>query len=141
MSRIVSFSTDNEFAERLDEMVVNSGYKNRSMFLREASINFYEKNLRGELNHMSPDILIEGTAVVYFQHDVEHKLSEIRHSGTVTVSSYHHNCLPNSHSCVDIMQVSGLSGSVKQMVSDLRNINQVDRVEFVIAPDRDEGCC
>ena len=141
MSRIVSFSTDNEFADRLDEMVKKSGYKNRSMFLREASINFSEQNIRGELNHMSPNLTIEGTAVVYFQHDIEHKLSEIRHSGSVTVSSYHHNCLPNSHSCVDIMQVSGSAGSIKQMISDLRNINLVDRVEFVIAPERDEGCC
>jgi metal-responsive CopG/Arc/MetJ family transcriptional regulator len=111
------------------------------MFLREASINFSEQNIRGELNNMSANLPIEGTAVVYYQHDVEHKLAEIRHSGTASISSYHHNCLPNSHTCVDIMQVSGSAGSIKEMVSDLRNINHVDRVVFVIAPERDDGCC
>ena len=141
MTRIVSFSTDNEFAERLGRLVEESGYKNRSMFLRDASIHFAEEATRGGLSEMQGDLEVEGTAVVYFQHYAENKLADIRHSGSVDVSSYHHNCLPSSHSCVDTMQVKGTAGSVRAMVGKLRNIEGVDRVVFVLAPDRDEGCC
>lgn len=141
MSRIVSFSTDNDFADRLGELVEKSGYRNRSMFLRDASIHFAEESMRGSLNDMDGDLLVEGTAVVYFQHDVENKLAEIRHSGNVDVSSYHHNCLPSSHSCVDTMQVKGEADSIRKMIAELRNIEGVDRVVFVLAPDREDGCC
>ena len=141
MSRIVSFSTDNDFAERLGELVEKSGYRNRSMFLRDASIHFAEQTMRGDLSEMDDGLLIEGTAVVYFQHNVENKLAEIRHSGSVEISSYHHNCLPSSHSCVDTMQVSGTADSIREMVTALRNIQDVDRVVFVPAPERVDGCC
>ena len=88
MTRIVSFSTDNEFAERLGKLVERAGYKNRSMFLRDASIHFAEEAIRGSLSDMEDDLEVEGTAVVYFQHDIENKLAEIRHSGRIDVSSY-----------------------------------------------------
>ena len=141
MSRIVSFSTDANFADRLGTLVEQTGYKNRSMFLRDASIHFAEDLMRGDLDQMEDDLRIEGTTVVYFQHDVENKLAEIRHSGDVDVSSYSHTCLPESHSCVDTMQVSGKAGSIRKMITQLRNIHDVDRVVFVSAPDREHGCC
>lgn len=141
MSRIVSFSTDTDFAERLSDLVEKTGYKNRSMFLRDASIHFADDIMRGDLENMQEEIEIEGTAVVYFQHDVENKLSEIRHSGNVNVSSYNHTSLPDSHCCVDTMQVKGKAGSIKRMISQIRNVENVDRVEFIGAPDREDGCC
>jgi len=141
MSRIVSFSTDTDFAERLSDLVEKTGYKNRSMFLRDASIHFADGIMRGELENMQEGLEIEGTAVVYFQHDVENKLSEIRHSGDVNVSSYNHTSLPDSHCCVDTMQVKGNAGSIKRMIAQIRNVENVDRVEFIGAPDREDGCC
>tara|TARA_B100000575_G_C22785505_1_gene465155 strand:+ start:219 stop:644 length:426 start_codon:yes stop_codon:yes gene_type:complete len=141
MSRIVSFSTDTDFAERLSDLVEKTGYKNRSMFLRDASIHFADGIMRGDLENMQEELEIEGTAVVYFQHDVENKLSEIRHSGDVNVSSYNHTSLPDSHCCVDTMQVKGKAGSIKKMIAQIRNVENVDRVEFIGAPDREDGCC
>mgnify|MGYP001301757810 CR=1 FL=1 len=141
MSRIVSFSTDTDFAERLSNLVEKTGYKNRSMFLRDASIHFADGIMRGDLENMQEELEIEGTAVVYFQHDVENKLSEIRHSGDVNVSSYNHTSLPDSHCCVDTMQVKGKAGSIKRMMAQIRNVENVDRVEFIGAPDREDGCC
>ena len=141
MSRIVSFSTDTDFAERLSNLVEKTGYKNRSMFLRDASIHFADGIMRGDLENMQEELEIEGTAVVYFQHDVENNLSEIRHSGDVNVSSYNHTSLPDSHCCVDTMQVKGKAGSIKRMIAQIRNVENVDRVEFIGAPDREDGCC
>ena len=42
---------------------------------------------------------------------------------------------------VDTMQVSGEAGAIRGMIQELRNINDVDKVEFVLAPFRDSGCC
>tara|TARA_B100001113_G_C20560938_1_gene384693 strand:- start:46 stop:471 length:426 start_codon:yes stop_codon:yes gene_type:complete len=141
MSQIITFSVDKEFANRLDDFIKQTGYKNRSMFLRDASLHFADTSLRGDIDSMNADLQVEGTAVVYFQHDVEHKLSELRHSKSFKITSYNHNCLISSHTCVDTMQVSGSAGAIKSMIDELRNTKNVDKVDFITAPFRESGCC
>ncbi len=141
MSQIITFSVDREFASRLDNFIEQTGYKNRSMFLRDASLHFADFSLRGDFESMDANQEIDGTAVVYFQHHVEHKLAELRHSKLFKITSYHHNCLATSHTCVDTMQVSGRAGAIRDMINDLRNTRDVDRVEFISAPFRETGCC
>lgn len=141
MSRVFSFSTDKEFAEELDRLIIESGYKNRSMFLRDATIHFSEATRRGDLNTMDSDEKIEGTMVIYYQHGVENKLMELRHANSITVNSYHHNCLTESHTCVDTMQLNGKAGMIRTIVDSLKNTQDIDRVEFVAAPMRTTGCC
>ena len=141
MSQIITFSVDKEFASRLDDFIKQTGYKNRSMFLRDASLHFADASLRGDLDSMDAEQEIEGTAVVYFQHHVENKLAELRHSKDFNITSYHHNCLSQSHTCVDTMQVNGKASAVRDMVNSLKNTKDVDRVEFITAPFRESGCC
>ena len=141
MSQIITFSVDKEFAGRLDSFIEQTGYNNRSLFLRDASIHFADFSIRGDLESVDENRQVDGTAIVYFQHHVEHKLAELRHSDKFQITSYHHNCLATSHTCVDTMQVSGEAGSIRDMIKDLRNINDVDKVEFILAPFRDSGCC
>ena len=141
MSQIITFSVDKEFASRLDDFIKQTGYKNRSLFLRDASLHFADASIRGDIESMAAEQEIEGTAVVYFQHQVENKLAELRHSKDFNITSYHHNCLSHSHTCVDTMQVSGRAGAIRNMINGLRNINDVDRVEFIAAPFRESGCC
>ena len=128
MSRVFSFSTDKEFADELDRMIVDSGYKNRSMFLRDATIHFAEATRRGDLNTMDKNEKIEGTMVIYYQHGVENKLMELRHAHSITVNSYHHNCLTESHTCVDTMQLNGKAGMIRTIVGSLKNTQDIDRV-------------
>ena len=80
MSQIITFSVDKEFAGRLDGFIQQTGYKNRSLFLRDASIHFADVCIRGDLDSVDENRQVDGTAVVYFQHHVEHKLAELRHS-------------------------------------------------------------
>ena len=141
MSRIISFSADNSFADDLKQMVKDTGYKNRSMFLRDASIHFSDSKLRGELNQMEHDENVSGTLVIYYQHEVEHRLLDLRHSSLVSVQSYHHNCLPENHMCVDTMQVRGNAGDLRKAISVLQDNSGVDRVGFTLAPVRSSGCC
>jgi len=140
MSRIISFSGDKEFLNSLDSMIKETGYNNRSMFLRDASFHFADAS-RGDLSTMDNDSQTEGVMVIFYQHGVESKILDIRHSHSVEVSSFHHNCLTESHTCVDTLQIRGEVNSLRDIVSRLRNTNDVDRVSFVPAPVREVGCC
>ena len=66
MSRVVSFSVDNKFADGLENLVQSSGYGNRSRFLRDASLHFAEELQRGSIESMDKDTKIEGILIVFF---------------------------------------------------------------------------
>ena len=140
MSRVVSFSVDNQFADDLENLVESSGYGNRSRFLRDASLHFAEELQRGSIESMDKDTKIEGILVVFFQHGIEQKLHDIRHSGKIEITSYNHTSL-FSNSCVDTMQAFGTAGNLRSVMQQLQTTQDVDRVTFVPAPLRDHGCC
>jgi metal-responsive CopG/Arc/MetJ family transcriptional regulator len=141
MSRILSFSTDKDFAKQLEGLVAKSGYKNRSMFLRDASIHFCDAMTRGDIYSMTGSIEVEGTMVIYYQHNIENKLLELRHSHSIEISSYSHNCLTSSHTCVDTMQIKGTAKLIREAIQKLQNTDDIDRIEFIAAPVREDGCC
>ncbi len=141
MSKIISFSADDEFAGGLEDLITSSGYQNRSRFLRDAALAYAEMKQRGELSEMADDEVVEGHLVVYYQHVAESKLLEVRHSNHLNVSSYNHSCLPHSHTCVDIMQAIGTALQFRNTIETLQNTANVDKVTFVAAPVREDGCC
>ena len=143
MSQIISFSADSDFAKDFDNLIERSGYKNRSRFIRDASLFFAEKQQRGELMEMDEATAVEGHLVVYYQHDhgKGQKLLDLRHSELVEVSSYSHSSLKHSHSCVDLLQIKGSAGNVRFVIEELQNTSNIDKVSFIVAPMRDDGCC
>jgi len=141
MSKIISVSVDDDFAEGLESLMAASGYKNRSRFLRDAAISFADVKQRGELETMDDDLLIEGHLVIYFQHQAEAKLVDVRHSDDLNITSYNHNCLSHSHTCVDVMHAIGKAENFRTTIVKLQNIPGVDKVSFVVAPLREDGCC
>ncbi|DAC49496.1 MAG: hypothetical protein CMO41_03935 [Verrucomicrobiales bacterium] len=141
MSKIISFSADDEFAGGLEDLITSSGYQNRSRFLRDAALAYAEMKQRGELSEMADDEVVEGHLVVYYQHVAESKLLEVRHSNHLNVSSYNHSCLPHSHTCVDIMQAIGTALQFRNTIETLQNTANIDKVTFVAAPVREDGCC
>ena len=84
--------------------------------------------------------ILEGHLIVYYQHGTDQKLM-VSHSDTLEVASYNHSSLTYSHSCVDVIQVKGEASNVRQVIEKLQNTNNVDKVSFVTAPMRNEGCC
>jgi metal-responsive CopG/Arc/MetJ family transcriptional regulator len=141
MSKIISVSVDDDFAEGLEGLMAASGYKNRSRFLRDAAIAFADVKQRGELETMDDDLLIEGHLVIYFQHQAEAKLVDVRHSDDLNITSYNHNCLSHSHTCVDVLHAIGKAENFRTTIVKLQNITGVDKVSFVVAPLREDGCC
>ena len=141
MSQIISFSADKEFAADFDSLIERSGYKNRSRFIRDAALFFAEMQQRGDLMNMDPDEIVEGHLVVYYQHGNEQKLLDLRHSDLVEVASYNHSSLKHSHACVDVLQTKGKAVNLRLIIEKLQNTPEVDKVSFISAPMREEGCC
>ena len=143
MTQIISFSADTDFAKELDNMISKSGYSNRSRFIRDASLFYAEMQQRGDLENMDGELMIEGHLVVYYQHDHgdSQRLLDLRHSELIEVASYSHSSLKHSHSCVDLLQVKGKAADIRTVISSLQNTPNVDKVSFIIAPMRDDGCC
>ena len=143
MSQIISFSVDRDFARDFHNLIERSGYRNRSRFIRDATLFFAEKQQRGDLVEMDEAETVEGHLVVYYQHDhgKGQKLLDLRHSELIEVASYTHSSLKHSHTCVDLLQVKGSAGNIRFVVEDLQNTPHVDKVSFVLAPMREDGCC
>lgn len=141
MSKIISFSVDDEFASGLEGLMATAGYQNRSRFLRDAATAFAEMKGRGELNDMSDEEVVEGHLIVYYQHDAEGKLLEVRHSDQLNITSYNHSCLAHSHTCVDVLHAIGTASRFRATIETIQNTPNVDKVTFTAAPLRDEGCC
>ena len=141
MSQIISFSADKEFAADFDSLIERSGYKNRSRFIRDAALFFAEMQQRGDLVNMDPDEIVEGHLVVYYQHGNEQKLLDLRHSDLVEEASYNHSSLKHSHACVDVIQAKGTASNLRLVIEQLQNTPDVDKVSFITAPMREDGCC
>ena len=90
---------------------------------------------------MARETVVEGHIIVYYQHDAEHRLLEIRHSHELDITSYNHSCLSHSHTCVDVLHAIGTADSFRKTIELFQNTAQVDKVVFVSAPVREEGCC
>ncbi len=142
MSRIISLSVDNQFANDLDNLIEKSGYRNRSRFLRDAALFFAEVQQKGELMNMAEDLTVEGHLVVYYQHGAEQKLM-VNRSKELEVAAYHHSSrLGHScHSSVDVVHVKGSAKNVRNTYKQLQDTPNVDKVTFISAPMRDEACC
>lgn len=142
MSKIISFSADDEFANDFDNLIERSGYKNRSRFLRDASLFFAEYQQRGDLMQMADKEIIEGHLVVYYQHGSEQKLMVSR-TDTVEVAAYHHSSRHghSCHSCVDVVHVKGEAPHVRAVFEHLNSTSNVDKVSFISAPMKIEDCC
>ena len=141
MSRIISFSSDDEFSDGLENMIEKFGYKNRSRFLRDAALHFSDYKQRGELSEMDDDELIEGHLIIYYQHGIESKLLDLRHSEDLSVTTYNHSCLKHSHTCVDVIQAIGTAAQFRGIITGLQDTPSVDKIMLSVAPKRESGCC
>jgi metal-responsive CopG/Arc/MetJ family transcriptional regulator len=142
MSQIISFSADKEFAADFDNMIERSGYQNRSRFLRDASMYFAEIQQRGDLMNMDDDQVVEGHLIVHYQEKSEQRLMVSR-TDSIEVAAYHHSSrLGHScHSCVDVVHVKGTAAHVRSVYGQLQDTPHVDKVSFISAPMKEEGCC
>jgi len=91
--------------------------------------------------NMDGNLIIEGHLVVYYQHGNSQKLLDLRHSDLIEVASYNHSSLKHSHACVDVLQAKGKATNIRLIIEQLQNTPDVDKVSFISAPMREDGCC
>ena len=142
MTQVMSFSADKEFAAEFDDLIRKSGYKNRSRFIRDAALFFAEIQQKGDLMNMKDEEIVEGHLIVHYQHGSDQKLMVSR-TDSVEVAAYHHSSRLG-HSChlsVDVVHVKGEAIHVRRVYEQLQNTLNVDKVSFISAPMRQEGCC
>ena len=109
--------------------------------MRDAALHFSDYKQRGDLSEMEDDLVVEGHMIVYYQHGIENKLVDIRHSNDLDISTYNHSCLKHSHTCVDIIQAIGTASNFRKVIAQLQDTSSVDKISFVGAPLRTEGGC
>lgn len=139
MAKVLSFSVDDDLD--METLVKKAGYRNRSRFLRDAATHYAESLSSGDLVDRPGEESVEGTLVMYYQHTVGDKLPDFRHQHNIGLISSTHACMTDSHTCVDTLHLSGQVGAIRDVVEGLRRMEGVDRVAFVTAPARDDGCC
>tara|TARA_B100001113_G_scaffold353057_1_gene356177 strand:+ start:486 stop:917 length:432 start_codon:yes stop_codon:yes gene_type:complete len=143
MSQIISFSADRDFAAIFDDLIQQSGYKNRSRFLRDAALYFAEVQQKGDLMDIDDQEVVEGHLVVHYQHGNGDQKLMVTRTDSVEVAAYHHSSrLGHScHLCVDVVHVRGDALHVRGVFEQLKNTRNVEKVVFVSAPMRQEECC
>ena len=91
---------------------------------------------------IADEIIIEGHVVVHYDPKDDQKLMVSR-TGSVEVAAYHHSSRLG-HSChlsVDVIHVKGRACDVREIIKNLQNTSNVDKVSFILAPMKDESCC
>ena len=143
MSRIISFSADNDFTDGFESLIAKSGYTNRSSFLRDATMFFSQKFSRGgDLMNMQGDLIVEGHLIVHYQEKSEQKLMVSR-TDTIEVVTYHHSSrLGHScHSCVDVVHVKGMLKVLEKSMNNFRILPMSIRYLSLVLMMKDEDCC
>ena len=118
-----------------------AGYKNRSRFMRDAAVAFADLKRRGELDKMADDLVIEGHMVSSTSNTMQTNSLMYGIPTTLNITSYNHNCLSHSHTCVDVMHAIGKAAAFRTTIARIQAFQGVDKVSFVVAPQREEGCC
>ena len=142
MTEIVSVSLDDALADEMDRAVADLGYNNRSRLVRDAvrtflAVRAQEVAFAGEGGEEE----VEGVLVVFYQHEVERQLIDLRHAEGIDVHSWNHTCLADSHQCADTLLVRGEAGRLAAHIERFQATEGVDEARFLPAPKRDLGCC
>ena len=79
--------------------------------------------------------------VLYYQLTVSEKFPNFRSHAERSLISSTHACMTVSYTCWDTLHLSGTVCIIRDILIGLRRLEGVDRVAFVAAPLRKDGCC
>ena len=124
----MSFSIEEELFEQLEELLAQSGYSNRSEFIRD----MIRKQLTRKLCAVSG--IVVGTVSVLCDLNVsgiETKLTEALDNAPAKILGMSRFALENHCSTV-MITVTGTGGEIRELVNSIRKLKGVIQSEFVI---------
>jgi len=129
---IVSISLSGDLLEKLDSLVRSRGYSSRSEAVRDA--------VRDSLSAFELSIFEKGRVIAtvtavsqHEDHDVDEKLSRLRHDRDDIVSGNMHIHLGRRH-CLEVYIVEGDSSSVLDFISRVRALRGIQEVKYTVVP-------
>lgn len=124
----MSFSIEAELLKELEKLIAQSGYENRSEFVRD----MIRKQLTRKVCSISKEVI--GTVSVLCDRsfpDIENKLNGVLDNAGVKVLGATRFALPEKCSST-MITVTGIGDNIREMVNAIRRLKGVVQAEFVI---------
>ena len=124
----MSFSIEAELLKELEKLIAQSGYENRSEFVRD----MIRKQLTRKICSISHEVI--GTVSVLCDRsfpDIENKLNEVLDNAKVKVLGSSRFMLPENCSST-MVTATGIGDNIREMVNSIRRLKGVVQAEFVI---------
>ena len=124
----MSFSIEAELLKELEKLIAQSGYENRSEFVRD----MIRKQLTRKVCSISQEVI--GTVSVLCDRsfpDIENKLNGVLDDAGVKVLGSTRFALPDKCSST-MITVTGIGDNIREMVNAIRRLKGVVQAEFVI---------
>jgi CopG family nickel-responsive transcriptional regulator len=129
---IVSISLTTSLLKKLDTLIKNRGYSSRSEAIRDA--------IRSSLDEFQLSRFEQGTVIAtitviseHDKHDVDERLTRLRHQHNAIVSGNMHLHLGKRY-CLDVLITEGEANEVITFISQIRAMRGIHQVTYTLAP-------
>ncbi len=129
---IVSISLTDPLLERIDSLVSDKGFSSRSEAVRDALRNYLSEY---ELNRFEEGWITATITAIseHESHEVDEKLTRIRHQHSKVVFSNMHLHLSDNY-CLEIFITQGEATDILDFVSRIRAIQGIQQVRYTTNP-------
>lgn len=129
---IISISLTTDLLEKLDSFMTEKGYSSRSEAIRDAVRDHISEH---ELSKFEKGRVTATVSVIseYDRHDVDERLTRMRHEHNEIVTGNFHIHLGERH-CLDIYITEGESEKVLNFIGRIRAIRGVQQVNYSLVP-------
>ncbi len=129
---IVSISLTQQILDSLEKLIEKRGYFSRSEAIRDAIrgiILEYDVSIKNEDLVFATIIIISE----YERHDVEKKLSKLRHEFNHIVIEDTHRHIKDKY-CVESFLAEGKNSEVINLLGRIRGIRGINQIKYTILP-------
>ncbi|MHA1147099.1 MAG: CopG family ribbon-helix-helix protein [Promethearchaeota archaeon] len=129
---IVSISLTSQILKSLEKLIEKRGYFSRSEAIRDAIRSII---LEYDLSIANDDLVFATIIIIseFERHDVEKKLSKLRHEYNEIVIEDTHRHVKDKY-CIEIFLVEGKNSEVITLLGHIRGIRGINQIKFTILP-------
>lgn len=122
---IISLSLDDKTNTKIDEIMKEAAYDNRSELVRKAVSDLHAETVKEFSDNANSALM-----VIKHPHSSEHKVSELLHSQDDIIQTQLHSKI-DSDNCLEILLVEGESSEIQTLREDLKGSKATERVELI----------